>query len=44
MENKNTFGSFLKEKRVEKNLTQKELSKLLFVSESDTIYCLLILA
>jgi len=34
MENKNTFGSFLKEKRTEKNLTQKELSKLLFVSES----------
>ena len=31
---KNTFGSFLKEKRQAKNLTQKELSKLLFVSES----------
>ena len=30
----NTFGSFLRQKRQEKNLTQKELSKLLFVSES----------
>ena len=30
----NTFGSFLSQKRKEKNLTQKELSKLLFVSES----------
>ena len=30
----NTFGSFLKQKRQEKNLTQKQLSKLLFVSES----------
>ena len=30
----NTFGSFLRQKRKEKNLTQKELSKLLFVSES----------
>ena len=29
-----SFGEFLKEKRKEKNLTQKELSKLLFVSES----------
>ena len=28
------FGLFFKEKRQEKNLTQKELSKLLFVSES----------
>ena len=28
------FGSFLKQKRLEKNLTQKELSKLLIVSES----------
>lgn len=30
----NTFGSFLRQKRQERNLTQKELSKLLFVSES----------
>lgn len=30
----NSFGSFLKQKRQEKNLTQKELSKILFVSES----------
>ncbi len=29
-----SFGGFLKQKRQEKNLTQKELSKLLFVSES----------
>ena len=29
-----TFGEFLKKKRQEKNLTQKELSKLLVVSES----------
>lgn len=31
---KNTFGSFLKQKRQEKNLTQKELAKLLIISES----------
>ncbi len=31
---KSTFGSFLKEKRQEKNLTQKEIAKLLFVSDS----------
>ena len=30
----NTFGSFLRQKRQEQNLTQKDLSKLLFVSES----------
>ena len=30
----NSFGCFLRQKRQEKNLTQKELSKLLFVSES----------
>lgn len=30
----NTFGCFLRQKRKEKKLTQKELSKLLFVSES----------
>lgn len=30
----NSFGKFLRLKRLEKNLTQKELSKLLFVSES----------
>lgn len=31
---KNSFGEFLRQKRQEKNLTQKELSVLLFVSES----------
>ncbi len=31
---KNSFGEFLRQKRQEKNLTQKELSKILFVSES----------
>ncbi len=31
---KNSFGSFLKQKRQEKKLTQRELSKILFVSES----------
>ena len=30
----NSFGDFLKEKRQEQNLTQKELAKILFVSES----------
>lgn len=30
----NSFGSFLRKKRKEKNLTQKELSKLLYVTES----------
>ena len=30
----NSFGTFLKSKRLEKNLTQKELAKLLIVSES----------
>ena len=30
----NSFGAFLKSKRQEKNLTQKELAKLLIVSES----------
>ena len=30
----NSFGSFLKQKRLEKELTQKELAKILFVSES----------
>ena len=30
----NSFGSFLKQKRQEKDLTQKDLAKLLFVSES----------
>ena len=34
MENENTFGSFLKQKRQEKNLTQKQLAKQLYVSES----------
>lgn len=30
----NSFGEFLKERRLEKGLTQKELSRLLYVSES----------
>ena len=30
----NTFGSFLKQKRQEKNLTQKQLANLLFVTVS----------
>ena len=30
----NTFGGFLRKMRLEKNLTQKELAHLLFVSES----------
>ena len=30
----NSFGQFLRQKRIENNLTQKELSTLLFVSES----------
>ena len=30
----NSFGEFLKQKRQEKSLTQKELSKLLIISES----------
>ena len=29
-----TFGEFLKQKRLEKNLTQKELAKMLYISES----------
>lgn len=31
---KNTFGEFLKQRRLEKNLTQKELANLLIISES----------
>ena len=34
MEDKNTFGQFLKQKRQEKNLTQKELAEQLYISES----------
>ncbi len=30
----NTFGAFIRQRRLEKQLTQKQLSKLLFVSES----------
>lgn len=30
----NTFGEFLRQRRLEKNLTQKDLAELLFVSES----------
>ena len=29
----NNFGEFLKQKRLEKNLTQKQLSEILYVSE-----------
>ena len=32
--NENSFGGFLRQKRQEKGLTQKELANLLFVSES----------
>ena len=31
---KTSFGEFFKQKRLEKNLTQKELAKQLFVTES----------
>ena len=34
MKDKKTFGTFIKEKRVEKNYSQKELAELLFVTES----------
>jgi len=34
MINKQTFGAFIREKRLEKKLTQKELAEQLFVSES----------
>lgn len=34
MISKKNFGSFIKEKRIEKNLTQKELSEMLYLSES----------
>lgn len=34
MINKITFGQFLRQKRIEKGLTQKELSEKLFLSES----------
>ncbi len=34
MINKQTFGSFIREKRIEKGLTQKELAEILFLSES----------
>lgn len=34
MINKTTFGSFIREKRLEKGLTQKELAELMFLSES----------
>ena len=34
MINKQTFGAFIREKRLEKKLTQKELAGQLFVSES----------
>ena len=34
MINKTTFGSFIREKRIENGLTQKELAEILFLSES----------
>ena len=34
MTDKTTFGKFIREKRTEKNLTQKELADILFLSES----------
>ena len=34
MISKKNFGSFIKEKRIEKNLTQKELAEMLYLSES----------
>lgn len=34
MINKQTFGAFIRENRLEKKLTQKELAEQLFVSES----------
>lgn len=34
MINKKTFGSFIREKRIEKGLTQKELAEQLYISES----------
>ena len=33
MTDKKTFGSFIKTKRMEKNLSQKDLAKELFVTE-----------
>jgi len=34
MKDKKTFGSFIKEKRIKKNYSQKDLAELLYVSES----------
>ena len=34
MKDKKTFGSFIKEKRIEKNYSQKDLAELLYVTES----------
>ena len=34
MKDKKTFGSFIKQKRIEKNYSQKDLAELLFVTES----------
>ena len=34
MKDKKTFGSFIKEKRLNKNYSQKELADLLYVTES----------
>ena len=33
MTDKKTFGAFIKSKRTEKNLSQKDLAEMLFVSE-----------
>ena len=34
MKDKKSFGSFIREKRIEKNYSQKDLAQLLYVSES----------
>ena len=34
MKDKKTFGLFIKQKRIDKNYSQKELAQLLFVTES----------
>lgn len=34
MKDKKMFGSFIKEKRQEKNYSQKDLAELLFITES----------
>ena len=34
MKDKKSFGTFIKQKRIEKNYSQKDLAELLFVTES----------